>query len=136
MKYVRIMLTVAVMLAVCSCSSIPFIGKSAHKSVYAFGVAASFTDSLVYYTDVQLLDSVTLLGGALPQQKLYTYQLQNYMEANMGKPHRTCMIYYKNSKKKTDKEMTKVLGKFKKKKSNNLIHIDPKEFKFTKPEGQ
>ncbi len=138
MKYVKIVWAVAVMLTVCSCSSIPFIGKKkADKPVYAFGIAASFTDTLVYYTDVQLIDSVHLAkDGALPQQELYSYQLKNFVEANLGSHNRTCMIYYKGKKKRIDKEQSKVLGKYKKNKSNNLIHIDPKEFKFVKPEEQ
>ncbi len=138
MKYVKILFVAALVGTLCSCSSVPFFGmKKADKSVYAFGVAASFLDTLVYYTDVQVLDSVKLNSqGVLPHQELYSFQLKNYVEGAYNKQNRTCMIYYKESKKKIDKEMTKVLAKYKKSKSNSLIHIDPKEFKFTKPEEQ
>ncbi len=138
MKYVKILFVVTLMGAMCSCASLPFVGKKkADKTVYAFGVAASFLDTLVYYTDVQLLDSVQLdANGFLPRQEMYSIQLKDYLEGHLLKSGRTCMIYYKSSKKKADKEMSKVLGKYKKNKSNSLIHIDPKEFKFTKPEEQ
>ena len=56
MKYVRILCAVALVFALCSA----FTMKDKEKAVYAFGVAASFNDSIVYYTDIQVLDSVEL----------------------------------------------------------------------------
>ncbi len=53
MKYVRILCAVALVFALCSA----FTMKDKEKAVYAFGVAASFNDSIVYYTDIQVLDS-------------------------------------------------------------------------------
>ena len=47
----------------------------------------SFNDSIVYYTDIQVLDSVELdKNGFLPKRDLYTYQLKNYLEYNLKKP--------------------------------------------------
>ena len=46
MKYVRILCAVALVFALCSA----FTMKDKEKAVYAFGVAASFNDSIVYYT--------------------------------------------------------------------------------------
>ena len=69
--------------------------KGSHKPVYAFGISASFTDTVVYYTDIQLLDSVHLdKGGFLPHRELYSYQLKNFLEFEMNLPNRTCMIYF------------------------------------------
>ena len=83
MKYVRILCAVALVFALCSA----FTMKDKEKAVYAFGVAASFNDSIVYYTDIQVLDSVELdKNGFLPKRDLYTYQLKNYLEYNLKKP--------------------------------------------------
>lgn len=88
MKYVRILCAVALVFALCSA----FTMKDKEKAVYAFGVAASFNDSIVYYTDIQVLDSVELdKNGFLPKRDLYTYQLKNYLEYNLKKPDYTCM---------------------------------------------
>lgn len=65
MKYVRILCAVALVFALCSA----FTMKDKEKAVYAFGVAASFNDSIVYYTDIQVLDSVELdKNGFLPKR--------------------------------------------------------------------
>lgn len=82
--------------------------KDKEKAVYAFGVAASFNDSIVYYTDIQVLDSVELdKNGFLPKRDLYTYQLKNYLEYNLKKPDYTCMIYFSETGK-VGKEAVKV----------------------------
>ena len=89
MKYVRILCAVALVFALCSA----FTMKDKEKAVYAFGVAASFNDSIVYYTDIQVLDSVELdKNGFLPKRDLYTYQLKNYLEYNLKKPDYTCLL--------------------------------------------
>ena len=112
-----------------------FVEKGEHKPVYAFGVSASFTDTVVYYTEIQVLDSVALdKNGFLPHREIYSYQLKNYLEIDKGQPNRTCMIYFSENQKKLEKEAAKVLGKYKKNKSVALEKIDTQSFKYTKPE--
>ena len=131
MKYVRILCAVALVFALCSA----FTMKDKEKAVYAFGVAASFNDSIVYYTDIQVLDSVELdKNGFLPKRDLYTYQLKNYLEYNLKKPDYTCMIYFSENRKKLEKEAVKVKGKYKKSKNMVLQVVKPEAFTFTKPQ--
>lgn len=54
MKYVKILFAMALVLTMCSAFSLK---KDHSKTVYAFGIAASFTDTVVYFTDIQILDS-------------------------------------------------------------------------------
>lgn len=130
MKYVRILMALAVVFTICSA----FTMKSKDKPVYAFGVAASFSDMVVYYTDIQLLDSVSLKNnGFLPQRDLYSYQLKNHVEYELNKPNYTCMIYFSETKKKLEKEMSKVIGKYKKS-HLHLQVLDQKSFRFVKPQ--
>lgn len=132
MKYVRIFLAVILVFTLCSAFTMK---RGSHKPVYAFGVSASFTDTVVYYTDVQLLDSVHLdKNGFLPHRDLYSYQLKNFLEYDMKQPNRTCMIYFSESKSKIDKEVVKVIGKYEKNPSVSLHKLDPQKFRFTKPE--
>lgn len=131
MKYVRILCAVALVFALCSA----FTMKDKGKAVYAFGVAASFNDSIVYYTDIQVLDSIELdKNGFLPKRDLYTYQLKNYLEYNLKKPDYTCMIYFSENKKKLEKEAAKVKGKYKKNKGLALQAVKSDAFVFTKPQ--
>ena len=54
MKSIKILCSLLLVLTVCSAFSL-----KGSKSVYIVGVSASFTDSLVYFTEIQLLDSVS-----------------------------------------------------------------------------
>lgn len=132
MKYVKILLAVALVFTLCSAFSFK---KATNKPVYAFGVSASFTDTVVYYTGIQLLDSVYLdKDGFLPRRDLYSYQFKNYLEIEQNIPNRTCMIYFSDSKAKLEKEATKVMTKYKKNKSVTLEKVNPEKFRFVKPE--
>ncbi|MDL2212717.1 hypothetical protein LJC72_04185 [Bacteroides sp. OttesenSCG-928-D19] len=132
MKFIKIVLSLLVAFVLLSAFSM----KKEKKEVYAFGVSASFTDTVVYYTNIQVLDSVKLgKSGFLPQRDLYTYQLKNYLEYQKGEKNRTCMIYFSENKKKLEKEQTKVLGKYKKNKGIRIQAIEPGEFVFKKPEN-
>ena len=102
-------------------------------SVFLFYFA--FNDSIVYYTDIQVLDSVELdKNGFLPKRDLYTYQLKNYLEYNLKKPDYTCMIYFSENRKKLEKEAVKVKGKYKKSKNMVLQVVKPEAFTFAKPQ--
>lgn len=128
MKFAKIALLLAVALIVCSASS-------KKKTVYAFGFSASFTDTIVYCTELQVLDSVRLdKGKFLPYRDHYSYQLKNYLEYQKGEKNRTCMIYFSNSQAKLSKERSKLLNKYKKDKTNRLEELKQAEFSFKKPE--
>lgn len=117
------------------CSAFSFKKGKGEKAVYAFGVAASFNDTVVYFTDIQVLDSVKLdKGGFLPKRDLYTYQLKNYLEYDLKSLDYTCMIYFSENKKKLEKEAAKVKSKYKKNKTIVLMPIAPEAFRFKKPE--
>ena len=79
MKHIKIVFAVMLVFTLCTA----FTMKS-HKPVYAFGVAASFNDSVVYCTEIQVLDSTALdKNGFLPKRDLYSYQLKNYLEYDL-----------------------------------------------------
>ena len=124
-------MTVALLFTLCSAFTMK---KGNEKPVYAFGVAASFNDSVVYYTPIQVLDSVKLdKNGFLPRRDLYSYQLKNYVEMEVGKPDYTCMIYFSENKNKLTKEATKLKAKYTKTKLV-LQLLDPSVFTFKKPQ--
>ena len=104
------------------------------KPVYVFGVGASFKDSVVYFTEVQLVDSVALdKNGFLPEREMYAYQLKNYLEYQKGKPDYTCAIYFSEHKSKLEKELSKVRKAYGKGGAFVLENVEQKEFIFKKP---
>lgn len=109
--------------------------KSDKKAVYIMGVSASFVDSLVYFTDVQLLDSVQIgKKDLLPEAQHYSQQLQSYLE-QQGIENRTCFVYYNRSEAKLKKLSAQLKTKYQSNNSRLLIQqVNPNEFRFTKPD--
>lgn len=131
MKIIKVVFSALIMLCLLS-SFTPT--KKALKPIYAFGVSASFVDSVVYFTEVQELDSATLnKNGFLNKRDAYSYQLKNHLE-NKGLEHRTCMTYFSDSKSEMNSEFSKLSAKYKKNKAYRYQLIDKSEFHFTKAE--
>lgn len=123
--------TLLLVFVVCSAFSFK---KKGQAEVYMVGVSASFSDSLVYFTDIQLVDSVTLdKDDMLPQRQQYSYQLKTYLEAKTGQANRTCFVYFNENKAKLEKSIKKMKDKYQKSGKSILRQVDP-EFKFTKAE--
>ena len=132
MKYVKILFAVALVFTMCSAFSFK---KDHSKPVYAFGVSASFTDTVVYFTNIQILDSAKVnKDGFLARRELYSYQLKNYIEEHNLQQNSTCMIYFSDNKTKLEKEAAKILNKYKKTKNMSVQKIAPDKFQFVKPE--
>lgn len=132
MKYVKILFAIALVFTMCSAFSFK---KDDSKSVYAFGISASFTDTVVYYTNIQLLDSAQVSKeGFLAHRDLYSYQLKNYIEDNKMQENSTCMIYFSENKSKLEKEASKILAKYRKNKNMLVTGIEPDKFQFKKPQ--
>lgn len=100
--------------------------------VYVFGVAASFNDSTIYFTDVQEIDSVWIndKNNFLLNRSDYSYQLKNYLESQ-GQSRRTCIVSYALKRKDLEKKYIKMRNKYVKKGSLDIRYIDSNEFKFT-----
>lgn len=133
MKQLRSLLALMLMFILCT----GFIGKKndKEKAVYAFGVAASFSDTLVYYTDIQLLDSVRLdKNGFLPKRQAYSTQLKEYVQYQLVHDNYTTMIYFSDKKEKLQKRYDKTLKMYKKDSIFSLHLIPTTDFKFKKPE--
>ena len=130
MKSIKILCSLLLVLTVCSAFSL-----KGSKSVYIVGVSASFTDSLVYFTEIQLLDSVRLdKNKMLPERSQYSYQLKNYLENEEGLTNRTCFVYFSNSRKKLQKTINKMKTTYQKGKTLLIREVNPNAFKFKKPE--
>ena len=134
MRFIKIFCSLFVVLILCSAFSLK---GNKTKAVYIVGVSASFTDSLIYFTDIQLLDSVKLDNNKLlPQRSHYSYQLKNYLEGQEGLVNRTCFVYFDTNKSKLEKPVAKLKAKFQKGQNVSIRPVDPTLFRFTKPEEE
>ena len=77
---------------------------------YMFGFVANFTDSVVYFTDIQTVDSVWydkktkfLLG-----RTSYSHQLRDYFADEMKKPNSTCIVIFALTRKDAEKKFVKL----------------------------
>jgi hypothetical protein len=115
-------------------TSSAFAQKKKDNGVYIAGVSASFKDSLVYFTDIQMVDSVKLdKDKLLPERQQYSYQLKTYLENKYSSANRTCFIYFETNKEKLEKSMKKMKDKYQKGGKSIVRQVDS-EFKFTKAE--
>ena len=116
------------------CSAFSLKGKKQESGMYMAGVSASFTDSLIYFTEIQYLDSVLLdKAKLLPMRVQYSEQLEDYLENNLGLKDRTCFIYFDYKKEKVEKSIKKMKAKYLKDGKAVLKEVG-NDFKFTKAE--
>lgn len=128
MKFVKIVASLFIVLAVCTASTM----ENKKKGMYIIGVSASFTDSLIYFTDIQFMDSVELgKDKLLPMRGQYSDQLDAYLEQQKGMENRTCFIYFDEKKPKLEKVIKKMKEKYQKE-GKSILRETGADFKFTK----
>ena len=128
MKFVKIVASLFIVLAMCTASTL----ENKKNGMYIVGVSASFTDSLIYFTDIQFVDSVNVDKNKLiPMRSQYSDQLENYLEQVKGMKNRTCFIYFNEKKSKLEKNINKMKENYQKEGKSILRELGD-EFKFTK----
>ena len=123
-------ITAVILLTITSVLTIVAKNKQ-YPNVYMYGIAASFNDSTIYFTDIQAVDTVWLDSKTkfLINRNDYSYQLKNYFE-NIGLPHRTCVVTYALKRKDIEKKFQKTRNKYVKKGKTELKYINKQEFQF------
>lgn len=84
--------------------------KTVKKDIYLFGCSASFTDSIVYITDVQVIEDAMIDSKTkkLENRDVYSSQLKTFLTENMNQPHRTCFVIFSDKAKKITKKLAKI----------------------------
>lgn len=123
-------ITAVILLTITSFLTIVAKNKQ-YPKVYMYGIAASFNDSTIYFTDIQAVDTVWLDSKTkfLINRNDYSYQLKNYFE-NIGLPHRTCVVTYALKRKDIEKKFQKTRNKYVKKGKTELKYINKQEFQY------
>ena len=111
------------------------VNKGEIKPVYVMGVSLCFGDSVVYFTDIQQIDSVRLTKeGFLPSREGYSEQLKSYLMNKDGNMNHTCITYFSEKKADLQKKATKLIKRYQ---TNGTAIINPislNEFRFVRPE--
>lgn len=131
MKFCKYLFAVMVITATLAATSVLAKNKRVPK-IYAFGIAASFNDSTVYFTDIQEIDSVWINDKTkfVLERENYSGQLRKYLNEN-GLPHRTCIISYAFKRKDIEKKYHKIRNKYVKDGKYNINNISGSDFSFT-----
>ena len=103
------------------------------QKVYIYGFSASFKDSVVYFTDIQELENVSVAErtGFLYGRDSYSNQLREYL-AEKGQPFRTCIVSFAFDRKHIEKKYLKLKSKYTKKGNFDVRYLKTDEFKFNR----
>ena len=84
------------------------------QHMYVVGFSASFTDSVIYITDVQDVQGAwyDTKGKFLMGCDNYSYQLKEYLAEKTGQKNRICMVFFATNKKKAEKKYQKIKKKY------------------------
>ena len=109
-------------------------GKGTGK-VYIFGVCQQLTDSVVYITNINEVDSIDLEKKTkfLPFRSEFSLQLKEYMEGRLEKKHQTSCVFYSASRKKLSKKFYKIKKRFLDNTYTRVVMLDSDRFKFRHP---
>ena len=134
MKIIRHITLAALLLA--AVAIVPTLAQNrVVPKAYMFGFAASFTDSIVFFTDIQEVDSVWLM----PRKKMlagksnYSYQLRNFCADSLGLKNRTVVVVSALNRKDIEKKYAKMKREYTEKHAGqyDVHYIDASEFRFT-----
>ena len=103
------------------------------QKVYIYGFSASFQDSIVYFTDIQELENVSVAERTnfLSSRDSYSNQLRDYLTGK-NQPFRTCIVSYAFDRKHIEKKYLKLKSKYTKKGNFDIRYLKTDEFKFDK----
>lgn len=109
--------------------------KAGPSKVYMFGFSASFTDSLVYITDIQEVDSVFIEPKTefLVNRSAYGNQLQFFLTEKMNRENTTCVVFFDKKQEDLQKKYNKIIKRYQNSNQTILKTLTRDEFQF-KPE--
>jgi hypothetical protein len=130
MKRTLLIFFLAVFAAV---SAVQAKGKE-EKTVYLLGASFSFSDSVVYFTEIMPVEGAKLDAKTkfLLHRQYYAYELKDYMNFQENMPGRTSVIYFSEKRSKLEKQAAKIKKRLVEKDGKTVRYLGDK-FKFVKP---
>ena len=134
MKFFRYTLLVIMLvtLAATKSNAKPLIAPKA----YMFGFVANFSDSIVYITDIQTVDSVLYDSKTkfVMGRSSYSNQLRQYFTNSLDKPHSTCIVVFALTRKDIEKKYVKLRKQYRGKYAGryDVRTLNENEFHFSR----
>jgi len=99
--------------------------------VYIFGVSQQLTDSVVYITFINEVDSLDLMKKTkfLPFRSEFSLQLKEFMEGTLKKDHQTTCVFYSTSRKKLSKKYYKIKKRYLDNSYTKIVPLDNFQFR-------
>jgi hypothetical protein len=97
-----------------------------------FGFGASFSDSTIYFTDIQLVDSAWVYNHDmfLYGRDQYAYLLRDYLKTT-GFLYPTATVFFSLKKKDIEKKYLKLKKRYSKDGAYNIKYLSSQEFLFS-----
>lgn len=107
--------------------------KTIISSAYVFGFSASFNDSIVYFTEMQKMDSLFMdsKNKFVIGIDNFSAQMKHYLENQRDERTRTCIFFYALDKKKLDKRYAKLQKRYSKNGDFVVKYLKKEDFSFT-----
>lgn len=133
MNHLRNALFAAIFLA--ATAYIPASAKNIMvPKAYMFGFIASFNDSIVFFTDIQEVDSVWVLEKKkiLAGRASYAAQLREFFSTGFNLNNRICVVISSTKRKDVEKKYAKMKKQYTVKNANkyDVHYVDASDFKF------
>ncbi len=128
MRQVKLILSIVFFAFAISASA-----KTIISSAYVFGFSASFNDSIVYFTEIQKMDSLFMdnKNKFVIGIDNFSAQMKNYLENQRDERTRTCIFFYALDKKKLDKRYAKLQKRYGENSGFIVKYIKKEDFSFT-----
>ena len=108
--------------------------KPETTKAYLFGFVANFTDSVIYFTDIQEVENVTIQKKTkfLKDRDAYSDQLRYYFTEKLNMPHRTCIVSFGLTRKEAEKKYVKMRNLYTEKNAGryDVRYLSENDFKF------
>ena len=131
MKFLKLIALVVVLTAFCPAQAAE---KPENNKAYLFGFVANFTDSVVYFTDIQEVKGVTIQKRTkfLADRESYSSQLRYYFANQLNQPHRTCIVSFGLTRKEAEKKYVKMRKIYTEKNAGryDVRYLSENDFKF------
>lgn len=131
MKYIKFLALAVVLTAFLPVDAAK---KPETTKAYLFGFVANFTDSVVYFTDIQEIENVTIQKKTkfLKDRDSYSDQLRYYFADKLNMPHRTCIVSFGLTRKEAEKKYVKMRKLYTEKNAGmyDVRYITENDFKF------
>lgn len=123
-------------LALVSCSLSAYSGgEKTSPTVYAFGVASSLGDTVVYVTAIETLDGATLDASTafLNDRSHYSRQLESALQSAHG-GHFTATLCFSTKRRKVEKQLLALRRRLLRDTTQTMVNLSAEEFSFRLPE--